>query len=223
MLQKFKLPTGAPVTLTLIAISTLGWLAQGASQGQLTQLGVLYGPTVQAGEWWRLVSWGFLHGSTLHILFNMGLLYALGHQLEQGIGSLRFALVYTGALFGGAVAVMLFDWGQATLGASGAVMGVAAAFAVALFVQGNDPRRHPVFGLVIINLGLPLLIRGISFWGHFGGVVGGGLMALVVIWWPMRRRNVTQTSALVNGCLAVVALLALAVVAGRMAGVDFIR
>lgn len=222
MLQQLKFPTGAPVTLALIGISTLAWLAQGASQGQLTQLGVLYGPAVQAGDWWRLISWGFLHGSSLHILFNMGLLYVLGHQLEQGIGSLRFLLIYTGALFGGAVAVMLFDWGQATLGASGAVMGVAAAFGVALFAQGNDPRQHPVFGLVIINLGLPLLIRGISFWGHFGGVVSGGLMALVVVWWPMRHRNVTRTAALVNGCLAVVALLAVAVVAGRMAGVDII-
>jgi len=213
-----KIISDAPVTVTLIVVCVIAWLLQGSSQGQLTQFGVLYGPVVQAGEWWRLASSGFLHGSTIHILFNMVLLYALGHQLEQGVGSIRYGLIYAGALFAGAAAVMLFDWQQATLGASGAVMGIAAAFGVALFAQGSDPRQHPVFGLVLLNLALPLLIKGISFWGHFGGVVGGMFMAFVLLWWPMRKRDLNRHLVLVNGLLAAAALAAVAWLAARAGG-----
>ena len=220
-MKNLPLPAGCPLVLALIAVNVLLWLGQGASQGLLTQLGVLYGPAVQDGQWWRLVSSGFLHANLMHIGFNMFLLYALGQQLEQGIGSARFGAIYAAALFGGALAVMLFDWNQPTLGASGAVMGVAAAFGVAVHAQGGDPRRHPVFGLVILNLALPLLVPAISFWGHLGGVVGGGLAAWLIVWRPVRaRRGGGSPLATLTGIggVTVVALAAAALIAGRLGG-----
>jgi len=189
------LPRGCPVVLGLVAVNALLWLAKGASGNVLANFGLLYGPAVQAGEFWRIITSGFLHADLIHVGFNMFLLYALGQQLEQGIGSLRFAIVYTGALLGGVLAVLMFDFDQPTLGASGAVMGIAAAFAVALHAQGNDPRKHPVFGLVLINLGLPLLVPVISFWGHLGGVVGGVLLAWLIIWRPLRSHLTPSPTA----------------------------
>lgn len=221
-----SLPRGCPVSLGLIGLTLLLYLGQLGTAGQLTDLGLLYGPAVQAGHWWRLVSSGFLHGSLLHVGFNMYLLYMLGPQLERSTGSFRFALIYAGALLGGSLAVTLFDWGQPTLGASGAVLGLAGAMGIALHQRGIRPQQSPVFGLVVLNLALPLLVPGISFWGHFGGVVAGIIFGYLMIWLPVvRARSIhsTETTSIglnVTGLAAVTLLFAVSVMAARLGGVS---
>ncbi|MFK8083153.1 MAG: rhomboid family intramembrane serine protease [Granulosicoccus sp.] len=198
-----SLPRGCPVTLTLMAINVLMFAGQFATQDTLTNLGLLYGPYVGAGQYWRLLSSGFIHGSILHIACNMYLLYMLGPQLEQAIGSIRFSLIYFGSLIGGVLAVLLFGFTQPTLGASGAVLGLAGAMFVALWQQGVGPRQSPMLGLVVLNLVLPLLVPAISFWGHFGGIVAGAALAFVLVWLPGKKgaagstNNVSQGAALV--------------------------
>ena len=83
-----SMPRGCPVTLTLIAVNIAMFVGQFATSDQLTNLGLLYGPNVAAGQYWRILTSGFLHGNILHIGFNMYLLYMLGPQLEQGLGSM---------------------------------------------------------------------------------------------------------------------------------------
>ena len=204
-----SLPRGCPVTLSLIAINLLLFAGQFATQDSLTNMGLLYGPYVQGGQYWRILTSGFLHGSILHIGFNMYLLYMLGPQMEQGFGSLRFSLMYFGSLFGGALAVLLFGFTQPTLGASGAVLGLAGAMFVALWGRGVSPSQSPVFGLVILNLALPLLVPGISFWGHFGGVVAGAAIAYILVTLPDKSRTPGSKNSLSQGA-ALVALMAAA-------------
>lgn len=206
-----SIPKGCPVTLTLIVINVLLFIGQFVTNDQLTNLGLLYGPAVQAGQYWRIVSSGFLHGNILHIGFNMYLLYMLGPQLEQGFGSQRFSLMYFGSLFGGALAVMLFGFTQPTLGASGAVLGLAGAMFMALWGRGVKPHQSPVFGLVVLNLALPLLMPGISFWGHLGGVVAGALFAFLLVTLPEKNRSTSSINNLSQGA-AVAVLLAVACV-----------
>ncbi|MFK7995694.1 MAG: rhomboid family intramembrane serine protease [Granulosicoccus sp.] len=203
-----SLPRGCPVTLTLIVINVAMFAGQFATQDLLTSLGLLYGPSVKAGQYWRILTSGFLHGSILHIGFNMYLLYMLGPQLEQGFGSLRFSLMYFGSLIGGALAVLLFGFTQPTLGASGAVLGLAGAMFIALWGRGISPRQSPVFGLVVLNLALPLLVPGISFWGHFGGVMAGAAMAFILVWLPDRRRTPGSANSLSQGAALVVIMTA---------------
>lgn len=203
-----SLPKGCPVTLALIAINLALFAGQFATQNLLTNLGLLYGPAVQGGQQWRIVTSGFLHGGLVHIGFNMYLLFMLGPQLERGFGSLRFSMMYFGSLFGGALAVLAFDFAQPTLGASGAVLGLAGAMFVALWGRGVSPRQSPVLGLVVLNLALPLLIPGISFWGHLGGVVAGAAMAFVLVWIPDRTRTQGSTNSLSQGAALTVILAA---------------
>jgi len=183
------LAAGTPAMYALIALAVIGFVGQQATGGALTRSFLLYGPAVASGEWWRLATSGFLHGDLLHIGLNGFMLYALGGPLERGIGTPRFLMVAAGSLLGGALAVLAFDYAQPTLGASGIVMGVAAAFAVSIAAQGGDVRRHPTFGLVIMNLAIPLFFPGISFWGHLGGAVGGAIVAWFVVWLPLRSRR----------------------------------
>ncbi len=210
------------MTLTLLVINVLLFAGQSLPNGilsnalptgnSLTNLGVLFGPAVQDGQIWRILSSGFLHGGIVHIGFNMYLLFMLGPQMEQGFGSLRFSLMYFGSLFGGALAVLLFDFAQPTLGASGAVLGLAGAMFVALWARGVNPRQSPVFGLVILNLALPLLVPGISFWGHFGGVAAGAALATVLVWLPEKKRSPKSANSLSQGVALTVTLAALCLV-----------
>ncbi len=179
-------------TQAIIAVNVVVFFAQQAIGG-LTNDGVLFGPLIAEGELWRLVTSGFLHGSLLHIGFNMYLLWMMGPQLEKAFGKAKFLLLYFGSLFAGAAAVTLFNWDAPTLGASGAVLGLAGAMAAVYQIRGLSFRDSPVFGLVVLNLALPILTSvvnlgfgRISFWGHFGGMVGGAAIAAVLIYLPER-------------------------------------
>jgi len=214
-----RVPDNCPAALSLIGITVLLFIAQLATNGAVTIQGLLFGPAVQHGQWWRLITSGFLHGNVIHIGFNMYLLFVLGPQLERLYGSLRFLLIYLGALLFGSLAVMLFDWNQSTLGASGAVLGLGGALGIVLWERGINPRHSPVFGLVVLNLALPLLVPGISFWGHFGGIVGGALMAYILVWRPNRQANSSAANLHLTGSAAVLAIAALAYTAAQLGGV----
>ncbi len=175
------------VTIALIALNVVAYLYQQSSPTPFDE-GVLFGPLVGEGEWWRLVTSAFLHGGIIHIGFNMYLLWMLGRPLEKAFGAVKYLLLYFTSMFGGAAAVTIFDWGAPTLGASGAVLGLAGAMAAVYFARGADVRQSPAFTLVLLNLALPLIIPNVSFWGHLGGVVGGGFAALVLVWLPERKQ-----------------------------------
>ena len=183
------LPKDAALTIGLVVFCCIVYFTQGASQQWVTNWGVLFGPRVASGEWWRVVTTAFIHGGVLHLLVNMGLLFALGQQLERIVGGVRFGLIYAGSIATASLAVVAFSYGQPTLGASGAVMGVAIAFAVVLFLYGEGNQHQSLFMLVAMNLGLPLIVPGISFWGHFGGAVGGLTMIAVLFVWPQQVRQ----------------------------------
>ena len=175
------IPKHAMVTVAIMAACGIAYLGQGASQHLVTNWGILYGPRVAGGEWWRVVTNAFIHGSVLHLLVNMGMLFVFGQQLEQAIGGLRFSLIYAGSLAAASLAVVMFAPEAPTLGASGAVIGIVVAFAIVLMIYGRDGRHQSLLMLIVINLALPLVVPGISFWGHFGGAIGGLLMVTVLI------------------------------------------
>lgn len=200
----------APVTTALLITIALVYLGQQVIPNVLENAGVLYGPAVAQGQWWRVLTSAFLHGGLIHVGFNGYLLFAIGPELERGIGSQRFALLYFGALFGASLTVMLLGWRQPTLGASGAVLGIAAGMAMIMWSRGVNLVQTPTFGLVLLNLFLPLLVPGISFLGHLGGVVTGCLLAAVLLG-PQSIRRGQQSSAPPSPKIALIVVVVLAV------------
>ena len=191
-------------TIALIAVNVVTFFLQQGST--ITNRGFVSGFTVAEGEWWRLVTSGFLHTSLFHIGFNMYLLWILGPQLERAFGKVKFLLIYFGSMLGGSAAVTFFNWPSGAIGASGAVLGLAGAMGAIYRIRGFDVRQSPVFGLVVLNLALPLLTSvvdlgfgRISFWGHLGGMVGGAILAVVLVWLPERGtlpKNMAAPAAL---------------------------
>lgn len=132
------------------------------------------------GEWWRLVTAGFLHFGIIHLAFNMYLLYMLGQMLEPSIGRVRFALVYFAGLLGGSAGSVLLGEGLAG-GASGAVFGLMGLAVVGYWLHGANPLNTSIGSLLMLNLFVTFFFPGISIGGHIGGAAAGAVCAFAVM------------------------------------------
>jgi membrane associated rhomboid family serine protease len=178
--------TGAIATKVLIGINVgvfLVTLAQGSSAsrgvgGSLARDLWLYAPPIADGEWWRLITSGFLHSGIVHIGFNMLILWWFGAPLEEGLGRARFLSIYFVSLLAGSAGALLFAPDTPTVGASGAVFGLFGAAFVLERQAGIT--RGPAFTIIVLNLLLTAFIPGISIGGHLGGLAGGALSMLAL-------------------------------------------
>lgn len=156
------------------------------------------------GDYYRLLTSMFLHYGIFHLLLNMYALWIVGGALEPLLGRARFLSLYLISGIGGGVATYLFA-GQETIsaGASGAVFGLFAAFYILMRRLGRDTSMITM--VLIVNLVLTFLVPNISIWGHLGGLVTGGLIALGLAYAPARNRAPVQLAAI--GAVAVLLLL----------------
>jgi membrane associated rhomboid family serine protease len=184
-------------------------LAGANIHGTLIDEGILYRSAIHDGhQYWRLVSAAFLHENLLHILFNMYLLYLLGHMLEPAIGSARFGAIYLTALLAGSFGALLATR-FASLGASGAIFGLMGGAAVELRARRISIMESGIGGLIIINLIFSFTFSNISVGAHIGGLIGGALAAAAI-----RLADTRRLPALgYVGCL----VLAVISVAGALA------
>ena len=196
--QKTRVTRGAvgpgrydnPATYVLIALNVAVYLAEiaGGSGGLSGTGGTvisdfgLQGATVADGEWYRLLTGGFLHASLFHIGFNMFALYILGRLLEPAIGTPRFVALYFASLFAGSFGALALSGPlDVTVGASGAVFGLfGAAFLIARS-RGMGTIASELGFLLLINLALSFVLPRLSVGGHLGGLAGGLVCALAII------------------------------------------
>jgi membrane associated rhomboid family serine protease len=181
----------------------------GISQQALIDF-ALAGPPVANGEWWRMITSMFLHGSIIHLGFNMYALWIFGPVIERRFGPARFLALYiTSGLWGSAGALLLSPNGY-TVGASGAIFGLMGAFVAIAKVQGARDLGG-VGAMIAINLVFTFAIPGISIGGHLGGLAGG-LICGAAFELIARRTRGTTTQTL--GVLAGMALTAVGLVVG---------
>jgi membrane associated rhomboid family serine protease len=179
----------APATFILIGINVVAYLIEigsggGGFGGGLNSVTVdfgLFGPSVAEGEWYRLLTSGFLHASLFHIGFNMLLLYFLGRLLEPALGTPRFVALYFASLLAGSFGALLLDPNALTLGASGAVFGLAGATFVIARGRGMDAIAGEIGFLIVFNLIFSFVAPRISVGGHLGGLAAGVLCALTIV------------------------------------------
>jgi membrane associated rhomboid family serine protease len=179
----------APATYALIALNVAAYLVEvaggggGLSPGSssvLLDFG-LFGPYVAEGEWYRLLTSGFLHASIIHIGFNMFALYFLGRLLEPGIGTPRFIALYFASLLAGSFGALLLSPDSLTIGASGAVFGIFGATFVIARSRGMEGVASSIGIVLLLNLAITFGNPEISIGGHLGGLAGGVLCALFVL------------------------------------------
>lgn len=130
---------------------------------------------VGVGEWYRLVTSGFLHFGIFHLAVNMWALWILGQSVEQFGGRLRFGVIYAVSLLAGSFGSLLLEPGAVSAGASGAVFGLMGALFLALRANGIPFRNSPLLNVLVLNVIITFAIPGISKGAHFGGLAGGAL------------------------------------------------
>jgi rhomboid protease GluP len=175
-------------TNVLVAINVLLYIWEqttGAftSNQALVDHGAIYGPLVTQGQWWRVVTGAFLHGGLLHVSLNMFALFQVGTFLEMLVGPRRMLITYVISLVGSGVAVVLFNYNQVTVGASGAIFGIFGAL-VAIGLRLGPRGRGLVqqtLPIILINLAIGFSVPNISSVGHLGGLISGFVAGLALI------------------------------------------
>ena len=203
------LPSVPPVVKNLLIINGLVWLAQivfGRQGFFLEEYGALF--SVQSGMFkvWQLITYMFMHQALeanggivfAHIIFNMLALWMFGSSLEEFWGSKRFLTFYMLCGIIAGIAQLIMQNGGYAIGASGAIMGVSAAFAY-LF-----PNRELFVMLIPIPVKAKYVIPAyvaydlfsginntagdnVAHWAHLGGALAG--IIIVIIWNKTDRKN----------------------------------
>jgi membrane associated rhomboid family serine protease len=223
-------PTGTPgqfsafpATIALIAINVVVYLAEigsgfgglGAQSSHLIGEFGLFGPAVAEGEWYRLLTSGFLHASLFHIGFNMLLLFLLGRLLEPALGTPRFLVIYFASLFAGSLGALILEPNSLGVGASGAIFGLAGATFVIARGRGMDTLASQIGFLIVFNLIYSFAAANVSIGAHVGGLIGGVLCALIVVAgekgaFGRHRMSVELLAMALVGAVSVVASIAIA-------------
>jgi membrane associated rhomboid family serine protease len=175
---------GALVTRSLIGINIVVYLLTVATGGGLYSdagtiytHGVLFGPYVANGDYWRLLTAAFMHFGPIHLGMNMLVLWFVGAPLEERMGRGRYLLLYLVAGLAGSAGALLFTPCSPTAGASGAIFGLFGA-ALVLERQGVFVYAGSIIGLIILNFIFTFSLSGVSIGGHLGGFAGGILAML---------------------------------------------
>jgi len=149
----------------------------------LKRLGAAYGPLTMQGEWWRLLTSTFLHGGVLHIVLNMWTLFNVGLLAEMIFGRRNYLLLYLSCGLGGSILSLWWHPAVVSVGASGAIFGVAGALLPAIFFEQNPQVRRALRSsmtsiaiFVFFNLAYGAGVTGIDNAAHVGGLATGLLL-----------------------------------------------
>lgn len=182
-------PVARPVaTLTILAVT----LAIGVSmfflgqEGPWVDLAALDKSRLAAGEAWRLVSPVLVHGSIIHLAFNMYALWIIGPIVEALYGSTRFVLIYLLCAAAGSTASYLVS-DAPSVGASGAIFGLFGVLLVAdrvhkpALTRGARSLTMQIGALILVNLMIGYTMPGIDNAAHVGGLIAGAWLGFVMV------------------------------------------
>ena len=169
------------ITYFLIALNVIFYIVPillGDYQWILNS-GCVHGPSIRGGQYYRLLTGMFLHGSIFHIFFNCYALYIIGSQIESFMGKTKYIIIYLFSGIMGSLFSMTFGGATASIGASGAIFGLMGAllyFGYYYRVYLGNVLKSQIVPLILFNLVLGFIIPGVDNFGHIGGLVGGLLI-----------------------------------------------
>lgn len=188
-------PAARPVVTSALVVVNVAVMVLMASTGvdpmspagaSVVQWGANYGPLTLSGEWWRLITSCFVHGGLIHLAFNMYVLWDLGRLTERVFGGISFAIIYLVAGIGGSFASVALNPNVNSVGASGAVFGVAGMFLAFLLVNRARIRpdvaahlRRSLLTFVLLNVAIGFAVPMIDQAAHLGGLATGFASGLI--------------------------------------------
>lgn len=143
----------------------------------------LYGPNIREyGEYYRLITSGFLHSNILHLTLNCYALYIIGSQVESYMGKTKFIIIYLFSLLMGSLMSITFS-NYSSIGASGAIFGLMGSllcFGYYYRIYLGNVLKSQIIPLILANLLFGLLASNIDNFAHIGGLIGGCLITMAL-------------------------------------------
>jgi len=153
----------------------------------IVHYGANFGPYTLSGEWWRLVTYMFLHGGIMHIAFNMWCLWDLGRLGESLYGRWTFLSIYLITGIAAGLSSIAWNPGVLSVGASGAIFGLAGALIASFYLGEFSLPRVAISGTLrslvifaVFNLFFGQLFNGIDNAAHIGGLVSGLILGALI-------------------------------------------
>jgi membrane associated rhomboid family serine protease len=196
-------------TVMFLAQLIAGWTTGGVAGDQLVMTLGLVPARFLHGWIFQAITYAFLHGGFSHFLLNMLTLWMFGSEMERLWGGARYLRYYTICTLGAALCTVALDWKgvNPTIGASGAIMGLMVAYAVAfpnrtllLYFVIPVQAKWLVLGLLAMQVLFykSYVGSGIAVVAHLGGALFGYL-TLKRVWrvreffqelrWKLKRRR----------------------------------
>lgn len=137
---------------------------------------------VLGGEYWRLITYQFIHGSKSHLFFNMYALVYLGLMIENKLGWKKYLFIYLMSGVCGGLVSLIFHQEGVMMGASGAIMGLYGAFIALLITKSFEPKATKALLMSTLIVSLLVLVNGafgkrVDNAAHIGGFVSGFIFA----------------------------------------------
>jgi rhomboid protease GluP len=181
----------------------------------LIRWGANFGPYTLTGEWWRLLTCVFVHGGIIHIAFNMWCLWDLGALCESLYGRWTYAAIYFICGIGASLGSLIWNVEAFSVGASGAIFGLAGALLAAFKLGEFSVPRAALSGMlrslgafVVYNLIFGFAIPGIDNAAHIGGLITGLIVGALIALVAPRQEQAPR-----RGVIFLLAVLALTTVA----------
>jgi len=228
------MPTNAPVTYCILSLCCLLYgisllystrsgnplMPQGGGLSAIFNIGGIDGHTtlllgstlpwqyiVVYNQWWRLITAVFLHGSLMHIVFNMWVIMDIGPMVEELFGSARYLFLYiaTGA-FGYVVSSF---FGNHSVGASGALLGLIGVLLASTTRSSGaaaQSLRSSLIKWIIYIAVLGFMMSGIDNYAHFGGLAAGFALGKLFVDRPPQGQSEVRTANILGWGTAIVVI-----------------
>lgn len=192
------------ITYILVIINILMYIlpiATGTYDSVIANYSV-YGPSIRAGQYYRLLTGAFLHANLIHLLFNCYALTIIGAQLESFLGKTKYIIIYLFSAILASLFSMTFAGNYCSIGASGAIFGLMGSlvyFGYHYRVYLGNIIKSQIIPLILMNLALGFIIPGIDNSAHIGGLIGGALITVT-----LGVKDKTTTFEKINGLIVTI-------------------
>ena len=179
---KKTLVTNIVIVICLIMYLVVNFYPNLSSTEAVILFGAYYKPLVIIGEFWRLLTSGFIHIMTMHLFMNMFSLSNLGRFMELQLGSKKYLVILLFSIIGGSIFQYIIIGNSVAVGLSGGLYGLLAAYSYLLIKKGafKIPEiRSNLLRMYLINLMINF-VPGVAYSAHLGGfIIGLFIMAVM--------------------------------------------